>query len=146
MRPPTTRTLVALTVASTVALGLSGCRVAYNEPVSPAQSASSSTSDEQTQLASQFDDLTATGYTSVTVEQLASIGTTLDIFFTDESAILAIVADGGTIIVDQADGIGTQQTDLGLELAVTDAMGGYIILHEPSTDTWLEINIAVGGN
>lgn len=144
----TTRTIVALTVATTLALGLSGCRVAYTEPVITAadQSVPSSapdapTTDEQTQLELQFDDLTVEGYTSITFEQLRELGDSLNILFADESAVLAIVGTG--LIVEDSDGINTQKTDLGVELTIQDVQGGYVVLHD-TTDTWLEINIAGG--
>ena len=151
MRSTTTRTIVALTVAPLLALGLSGCRVAYTEPIITAadQSSSSSASDapmtdEQTQLELQFDDLTVEGYTSITFEQLRELGDSLSILFADESATLAIVGTG--LMVEDSDGINTQKTDLGIEITINDPQGGYVVLYDPSSDTWLELNVAVGGN
>ena len=110
MRSSITRTLVALTVATTLALGLSGCRVAYSEPVITAadQSAPSSapdapTTDDQTQLELQFDDLTVEGYTLMTLGQLLAIGDPLDVLFADDTSVLAIVTDGGTLHADKVD-------------------------------------------
>lgn len=144
----TTRTIVALTVAPLLALGLSGCRVAYDEPVVTAadQSAPSSapdapTTDDQTQLELQFDDLTVEGYTSITFEQLRELGDSLDILVADESAVLAVVGTG--LIVEDSDGINTQKTDLGVELTIQDARGGWLLLVDSGAH-YVEINIAGG--
>lgn len=109
MHSTITRTIVALTVATPLTLGLSGCRVAYDEPVitadqsAPSSASDAPTTDAQTQLELQFDDLTVEGYTLMTLGQLLAIGDPLDVLFADDTSVLAIVTDGGTLHADKVD-------------------------------------------
>ncbi len=145
------RTLVAASLSLLLAVGLTGCRVAYDEPVSPAPQTTTSpqTTDAPVEEAPPVvePDLILTESTARTIDQLAGFGTYVTVRFESPEILLTVVSDTGRVLGEDAFNLVATRTDLGIDLSIDSAGidSAGITLYDPDSKVTVILEITHGG-